>query len=275
MKIATWSLNGVNRRLRYLQHWLRKRQPDVVALQKIRVSGKRRGNFPKKAFEEVGYRVEYLLADHELASVAVLVRQGFLQSNGHRELEIRQRGLAGREADGRLLAVEVGRVRVASVYAPYAPCGYSTRDQVRRSTEAKVGWLRCLKQWANQRDARKPMFLCGDFNVALDGDSAPATLNRSPEEREAMNALHASGFADLYRDFHGEGELGFNSGIPITRPPDTRLHLVLGPPSVVPHIKSAWVDLEYRGPINNLPGEKWAPGAPVIVEIDGDGALTH
>lgn len=114
------------------------------------------------------------------------------------------------------------------------------------------------------------MFLCGDFNVTLDGESEPETLNRSPEEREAMNSLRASGFADLYRDFHGEGEPGFNSGIPITRPADTRLHLVLGPPSVVPHIKSAWVDLEYRGPINDLPGEKWAPGAPVIVEVDGD-----
>ena len=91
MKIATWSVNGVNPRLRYLSHWLRKRQPDVVALQKIRVSCKRRGNFPRKAIEDVGYRVEELLADHELASVAILVRQGFLQSNGHRELKVRQR----------------------------------------------------------------------------------------------------------------------------------------------------------------------------------------
>ena len=270
MKIATWSVNGVNRRLRYLQHWLRKRQPDVVALQKIRVSGKRRGNFPRKAIEEVGYRVEELLADHELASVAVLVRQGFLQSNGRRGLEVQQRGLAGREADGRLLSLDAGPVQVASVYAPYAPCGYGTRDQAIRSIEAKVDWLRHLKQWADQGDARKPMFLCGDFNVTLDGESEPETLNRSPEEREAMNSLHASGFADLYRDFHGEGQPGFNSGIPITRPANTRLHLVLGPPSVVPHIKSARVDLEYRGPIDDLPGEKWAPGAPVIVEIDAD-----
>ena len=270
MKIATWSVNSVNQRLRYLRHWLRKRQPDVVALQKIRVSGKRRGNFPRKAFEEVGYRVEELLADHELASVAVLVRQGFLQSSGHRELKVRHPGLAGREAGGRLLAVDAGRVQVASVYAPHAPCGSSTRDRVKGSIEAKVDWLRHLKQWADQRDARKPMFLCGDFNVTLDGKSEPETLNRSPEEREAMNSLRASGFADLYRDFHGQGQPGFNSGIPITRPADTRLHLVLGPPSVVPHINSAWVDLEYRGPIDDLPGEKWAPGAPVIVEVDGD-----
>ncbi|MDE0453252.1 MAG: endonuclease/exonuclease/phosphatase family protein [Gammaproteobacteria bacterium] len=269
MKIATWSVNSVNRRLPYLRHWLHKRKPDVVALQKVRVSSKRRGNFPRKAIENVGYRVEELFADQELASVAVLVRQGFLQ--GGRELEVRQRGLPGQEVDGRLLTVDAGRVHVASVYAPYALCGSSNVDEVRRSIQAKVEWLRRLEQCvAGQPFTGKPMFLCGDFNVVLDGESKPDTLNRSPDEREALLSLRTSGFVDLYRDFHGEGRQGFNSGTPITSPPDTRLHLVLGPASVVPDIKSAWVDLEYRGPIDDLPEEKWAPGAPVIVEIDGD-----
>ena len=116
--------------------------------------------------------------------------------------------MVGREAEGRLLAVDAGRVQVASIYAPYAPCGYRTRDQVKGSIEAKVDWLRRLNQWADQQNARKPMFLCGDFNVTLDGESEPETLNRSPEEREALNSLLASGFADLYRDFHGEGRTG-------------------------------------------------------------------
>ena len=269
MKIATWSVNSVNRRLQYLRHWLHKRQPDIVALQKIRVSRNRRDNFPRKAIEEVGYRVEELLADREIASVAILVRQGFLQDG--RELEVRQRGLPGRETDGRLLTVDAGRVQVASVYAPYAPCGGSTKDQVRRSIQAKVGWLRSLKHCvAEQPGTRKPMFLCGDFNVVLDGETEPDTLNRSAEEREALISLCAAGFIDLYRDFHRESRPGFNSGTPITRPPDTRLHLVLGTAGVVPHIKSARVDLEYRGPIDDLPGEEWAPGAPVIVEFDRD-----
>ena len=269
MKIATWSVDSVNRRLRYLRHWLHKRQPDVVALQKIRVSGSRSAQFPRGAIEEAGYHVEELLADCERASVAVLVRQGFLQ-NG-RELKVRHRGLAGREADGRLLTVDAGRFQVASVYAPYAPCGAGTKDKVGRSIQAKVRWLRSLEQCvAEQPGISKPMFLCGDFNVVLDGGSEPGTLNRSPEEREALSSLCARGFVDLYRDFHRESQAGCNSGIPITSPPNTRLHLILGTRSVVPHVRSARVDLEYRGPIDDLPGAKWAPGAPVIVEIDGD-----
>ncbi len=269
MKIATWSVNSVNRRLPHLRHWLHRRQPDIVALQKIRVSRNRRDEFPRKAIEEVGYHVEELLADRELASVAILVRQDFLQDGC--ELEVRQRGLAGRKTDGRLLAVDAGRVQVASVYAPYAPCGGSTKDEVRRSIQAKVRWFRGLEQCiAEQPRTPKPMFLCGDFNIVLDGESEPDTLNRSPEERDALTSLCARGFVDLYRDFHHESRPGFNSGTPITSPPDTRLHLVLGTPSVVPHIKSARVDLEYRGPIDDLPGEKWAPGAPVIIEMDND-----
>ena len=267
MKVATWSLNGVNRRLPYLRHWLRKRQPDIVALQKIRVSCKRRKHFPWEEIEEDGFHIEPLFADDQWGSVAVLVRQTFLSEG--LEPEVRQRGLPGREAAGRLLTVETDRVRVTSVYVPYAPCGDSSRDQIRRSIQTKVNWLRCLRECVDdRREAPKPTFLCGDFNIVLDGESAPGTLNRSPEERGALASLCDSGFADLYRDFHRDGRQGFNSGTPITSPPNTRLHLILGTTSIATHVISACVDLEYRGPIDDLPGEKWAPGAPVVVEID-------
>ena len=277
MKIATWSVNGVNRRLPYLLHWLQRRQPDLVALQKIRVSAHRRDSFPRRAIEEVGYRVEALLADRELASVAVLARQGFLGDG--RWLDVLHRGLPA-ETDGQFLMVAAGPVRIASVYAPYAPSGHRTRDQVRRSIQAKAAWLHGLKRCiAEHRIAERPgtpklMFLCGDFNVVLDGESQPDTLNRSPEEREALTSLCASGFADLYRDFHRDGRQGFNSGTPATRSPDTRLHLVLGPSSLVPRIELAKVDLDYRAPIDDLPGEKWAPGAPVVVHVAGDSTPT-
>lgn len=266
MKIATWSVNSARQRLPYLRHWLRKRQPDIVALQKIRVSGKRQSNFPRTEIEDLGYHVEALLADYELASVAVLIRRGFLKEAS--EPRVRQRGLTGREAEGGLLTVEVDQLLVSSVYAPYAPCGNGTQDQSRRSIQTKVEWLRCLgNSVVDQLDTQKPTFLCGDFNVAPDGESIPDTVNRSPEERSALASLCASGFVDLYRDYHRDGRPGFNSGTPRTKPPDTRLHLILGTSGVAPHVKSAYVDLEYRCPIDALPGEGWAPCAPVIVEI--------
>ena len=269
MKIATWSVNSVNQRLPYLRHWLQKREPDVVALQKIRVSRSRREHFPKVQLEEAGYRVVATLAGNQLASVAVLIRRGFLP-DGH-DLVVLQRGLPDHETDGRLLVVDAGGVRIGSVYAPYAPRGSRTKDDVRRSIDAKVAWLRSLSDCvAGLPSDSTPTFLCGDFNVVLDGESEPNTLNRSPEERKALISMCASGFVDLYRNFHGDGKAGFNSGTPISRPPDTRLHLMLGTASVARRVKSIDVDLEYRAPIDDLPGENWAPGAPVIVDLDDD-----
>ena len=267
MKIATWSVNSVNKRLGYLLHWLEKRQPDIVALQKIRVSRKRQKKFPRAMLEKAGYWIEADFADSQWGSVAVLLRQSFL-SDGV-EPVVRQRGLPGREAEGRLLTVETSRVRVSSVYVPYAPCGRATKDQVRRSIDVKTKWLGCLSRCdAGQQDVSKPSFLCGDFNVAADGASVRDCLNRSPEEREALRSLCALGFADMYWDFHGEELAGFNSGTPITTEPDARLHLILGSQRGYTQVTSAFVDLEYRGPIEDLPGELWAPGAPLIIEID-------
>lgn len=267
MRLATWSVNGVNSRRRYLGHWLHRRQPDILALQKIRVVRGREDWFPRMAIEKAGYLVEVLFADDQWGSVAVLIRQGFLMDGC--ELVVRQRGLPGREREGRLLCVETDRVRVSSLYVPYAPCGKETSEQIRHSIETKVEWLECLRKCvAVQTNGSKPTFLCGDFNVIVDGESEPNTLNRSLEERAALESLYGSGFADLYREFHGDGRPGFNSGTPVTSQPNARLHLILGITSVVPYIKSAYVDLKYRGPIEALPGETWAPGAPVIIEID-------
>lgn len=266
MRIATWSVNGVNKRLGYLRHWLRSREPDVVALQKIRIPYRRREIFPRMELERAGYYTETLFADHELGSVAILVRRNLLKTRF--EAKVRQRGLPGREKEGRFLTVEIGQVRVSSVYVPYGPCGYRTKDETRRSIQSKVNWLQCLSKCVGgRRDATKASFLCGDFNVAPDGGSVPDRLNRSPEERGALSALCATGFVDLYRDHHGDGRPGFNSGTPTTKAPDTRLHLILGPEGVAPHVTRASVDLKYRGPLEDLPGEGWAPCAPVVINI--------
>ena len=267
MKIAIWSVNSVNERLVHLRHWLKKRQPDIVALQKIRVSCKRQEKFPRKILEKAGYRIETHFADNQWGSVAVLLRHGCLSDGA--EPVVRQRGLPGREAQGRLLTVDIKRVRVSSVNVPYAPCGRGAKDQVRRSIEVKVKWLECLRKWAaDQQDASKPTFLCGDFNVVPDGASVRGYLNRSPEEREALSSFCTLGFTDLYRDFHSDGRPSFNSGTPATNEPDTQPHLILGSKNVDSRVTSACVDLEYRGPIEDLPGETWAPSAPVIIEID-------
>jgi exonuclease III len=52
VKIATFNINDVNKRLRNLIGWLRAEKPDVVALQELKAAD---CEFPKGAIEKVGY----------------------------------------------------------------------------------------------------------------------------------------------------------------------------------------------------------------------------
>ncbi|MGE6036676.1 endonuclease/exonuclease/phosphatase family protein, partial [Klebsiella pneumoniae] len=52
MKIATFNINNINRRLPNLLAWLRAAKPDAVALQELKADD---GDFPAAAIEAAGY----------------------------------------------------------------------------------------------------------------------------------------------------------------------------------------------------------------------------
>ena len=52
MKIATFNINNVNKRLANLLDWLRSAKPDVVALQELKAAD---AEFPAPAIEQAGY----------------------------------------------------------------------------------------------------------------------------------------------------------------------------------------------------------------------------
>ena len=52
MKIATFNINNVNRRLPNLLRWLRAAKPDVVALQELKATD---AEFPHSAIDKAGY----------------------------------------------------------------------------------------------------------------------------------------------------------------------------------------------------------------------------
>ena len=52
MKIATFNINNINKRLANLLAWLRRAQPDVVCLQELKATD---SEFPTAALEKAGY----------------------------------------------------------------------------------------------------------------------------------------------------------------------------------------------------------------------------
>ena len=107
MRIATYNVNSVNKRLPYLLRWLDDRRPDVVGIQKIRVPEEK---FPKQAFESLGYHAEPFCHKGDFG-VGILSRKN---------PKVLLRGLPGQDELGaRLLTVEIDGLEFSSIYAPY------------------------------------------------------------------------------------------------------------------------------------------------------------
>ena len=56
MKVATWNVNSIRKRLPLVLEWLAQRQPDVLCLQETKTPD---SEFPAEAFREAGYHVRF------------------------------------------------------------------------------------------------------------------------------------------------------------------------------------------------------------------------
>jgi exodeoxyribonuclease-3 len=71
LKIATFNINNINKRLHNLTEWLARAQPDVVCLQELKVEQRA---FPAGALRDLGYRGVWL-GERSWNGVAILGRE--------------------------------------------------------------------------------------------------------------------------------------------------------------------------------------------------------
>src|SRR6478752_1958248 len=100
MKIATFNINNVNKRLANLLDWLRSAKPDVVALQELKAAD---AEFPAPAIEQAGYGAVWR-GQKSWNGVAIVTRT---QLPGERA-----------DAESRYIEAAVRGVLIASLYAP-------------------------------------------------------------------------------------------------------------------------------------------------------------
>lgn len=262
MRIATWCVNGINARLKYLCHWLASRKPDLVALQKTFAATDK---FPADALRQAGYESVFYSCDREFQNgwgVAVLSRR-----NGPKP-EVLQVGLPCQwDRGARFLTVRTGDLEFSSVYALY---GNPKKHGFEGALKLKIKWLKLLREHLDKRSTRSEhCILAGDFNVVSDGKTLAGALNYTKEAREELNDILGLGFCDLYRRRH-PCRNGYNYGFNIHKPVSSRLHRILGSCDVAKRLREACVDLKYRKEIPELPGCLWAQGAPVIVDLSSE-----
>jgi exodeoxyribonuclease-3 len=249
VRVATWNVNGLRARQDFLLHWLGARQPDVVGLQELKLET---AQFPHEVFAKLGYRAA-VLGQKSWNGVAILARE---------EPAVVRRGLPGQEARGaRLLTADVLGLRVTTVYVP------NGKDALHEDFAAKLAWLDALAA-AVSEDAGGPALLCGDFNVcpaALDSWNDAAfrgQIFHTDAERQRMQALHAAGWRDLFRERHPARQAfswwDYRGGA-FHRGQGLRIDLLLGSAALLPRLREVEIDRDYRKKQEGLAASDHAP----------------
>jgi exodeoxyribonuclease III len=190
MRIATWNVNNVRRRLPHLLDWLAATRPDVVALQELKTET---ADFPRAEIEAAGY-ASLVAGQKTWNGVAIL-------SRGYEPMEIR-RTLPGDDADkqARYLEAAIDGVAIACLYLP------NGNPRPGPKFDYKLAWFeRLIAQAATWIASGEPTILLGDFNVVpTDADIySPEHWKRDallqPESRAAFERLLAQGWTDALR----------------------------------------------------------------------------
>jgi exodeoxyribonuclease-3 len=193
MKIATFNINNVLRRLSNLLAWLRAAEPDVVCLQELKATD---ASFPQAALEDAGYGAVWR-GQRSWNGVAILAR-------GRQPIPVRSE-LPGDPEDtqSRYLEAAVGGVLVACIYLP------NGNPQPGPKFDYKLAWFERLIARATELSAAGvPAVLAGDYNVVpTDQDIYPTKSWRSdallqPESRAAFQRLLDQGWTDAIRKLH-------------------------------------------------------------------------
>jgi exodeoxyribonuclease-3 len=244
MKIATFNINNINKRLPNLLAWLKDSSPDVACLQELKAEDRA---FPEAAIRAAGYGAVWR-GQRSWNGVAILAKGS--------DPVITRNALPGDAGDtqSRYIEAAVRGILVSSIYLP------NGNPQPGPKFEYKLVWFeRLIAHAAELQDAGVPVVLAGDYNVV----PTPADIYPSkswsknalvqPQPRAAYARLLAQGWTDALRRLHpGEPMYTFwdykfgrwqrDSGLRID-------HLLLSK-SLAPRLLAAGVDKHVRGKEN-------------------------
>ena len=244
MKIATFNINNINKRLPQLLDWLRQTAPDVVCLQELKAAD---NAFPIAAVSAAGYGAVWQ-GQTSWNGVAILARGT--------EPVLTRRGLPGDPADtqARYIEAAVAGVLVASLYLP------NGNPQPGPKFTYKLAWFdRLIAHAAEMLGTGLPFVLAGDYNVVP--TAADMYVSKSyaknalvqPQSRAAFQRLLDQGWTDGLRVCQPNGPLyTFWDYMRDRWQRDAGLRLdhVLLSPSMAERLVDAGVDRAVRGQPN-------------------------
>ena len=193
MKIATFNINNVNKRLENLLAWLADDQPDIVCLQELKAEDRA---FPGDVLRRAGYGAVWR-GQPTWNGVAILARDA--------NPVLTRRELPGDAEDTQARYIEAA-VRGVLVGCIYLPNG---NPQPGPKFDYKLAWFDRLISHADYLlSAGLPVVLAGDYNVVPTERDIYPTKSWArdalvqPQSRAAFRRLIDQGWTDAIRALH-------------------------------------------------------------------------
>jgi exodeoxyribonuclease-3 len=193
LKVATFNINNINKRLDNLLAWLSKAEPDVVSLQELKAE---QGAFPVKSLRALGYEAVWQ-GERSWNGVAILARN---------QVPVLTRiSLPGNAEDhqARYIEAAVQGVLITSIYLP------NGNPQPGPKFDYKLAWFeRLIAHAAELMASGAPVVLAGDYNVVPTPQDIYPTRSLDnnaliqPESRQAFARLLAQGWTDAMRKLY-------------------------------------------------------------------------
>ena len=256
VKIATFNINNINKRLDNLLAWLAKAEPDVVSFQELKAE---QGAFPIKALRALEYEAVWQ-GERSWNGVAILARN-------HTPVLTRS-SLPGDAKDhqARYIEAAVHGFLITSIYLP------NGNPQPGPKFNYKLAWFERLTAHAAElMGAGVPVVLAGDYNVVPTPQDIYPTRSLDnnaliqPESRRAFARLLAQGWTDAMRKLYPTGPLWTFWDYEYDRWPKDkgmRLDHFLLSPKISARLAGGGVDRWVRGEINA------SDHAPVWIMVD-------
>lgn len=192
MKIATWNVNSIRKRLPLLLEWLAQHNPDVMCLQETKVHDE---VFPVEPLRSAGYYVSFR-GRKAYNGVATLTREQPEQVlHGLREDPDSE--------DDRILQIVVKGIPIINTYVPQ---GYKIGTD---KYAFKLEWFKDFRRYLEERlDPGKPVIWLGDLNVAPEPidvyhpDHRVKDVDFHIDARNAYQQAAAWGLTDVFRMLH-------------------------------------------------------------------------
>jgi exodeoxyribonuclease-3 len=256
LKLATFNINNINKRLDNLLAWLGRAEPDVVSLQELKAEP---GAFPVDAIRNLGYEAVWQ-GERSWNGVAILARH-------HTPVQTRAT-LPGNPADrqARYIEAAVHGLLITSIYLP------NGNPQPGPKFDYKLAWFeRLITHAAALLATGAPVVLAGDYNVVRAPQDIYPTRSLDnnaliqPESRRAFARLLSQGWTDAMRKLQPDGPLWTFWDYKFDRWPKDkgmRLDHFLLSPKTSERLVDGGVDRWVRGEINA------SDHAPVWIMLD-------